>query len=149
MLLARRVIAPSRSPVKLRESEVGAIWAASERQLGKRAQRAHVRRADEQGRDARLAPGVEPVADALARADERDLVDQRVGNGGHRLTLFPVEVERLDALRVVLVAVPPNKGGPRERIRDRLDAWRESGVTTLLVGTPDVNALRTLAELVL
>jgi F420-dependent oxidoreductase-like protein len=39
--------------------------------------------------------------------------------------------------------------GPRERIRDRLDAWRESGVTTLLVGTPDVSALRTLAELTL
>jgi F420-dependent oxidoreductase-like protein len=39
--------------------------------------------------------------------------------------------------------------GPRERIRDRLDAWRESGVTTLLVGTPDVKALQTLAELAL
>jgi F420-dependent oxidoreductase-like protein len=39
--------------------------------------------------------------------------------------------------------------GPPERMRDRLDAWRESGVTTLMVGTPDVNALRTLAELVL
>jgi F420-dependent oxidoreductase-like protein len=39
--------------------------------------------------------------------------------------------------------------GPAERIRDRLDAWRESGVTTLLVGTPEVAALRTLAELAL
>ena len=39
--------------------------------------------------------------------------------------------------------------GPRERIRERLDAWRESGVTTLLVGTHDVKALQTLAELVL
>jgi F420-dependent oxidoreductase-like protein len=37
--------------------------------------------------------------------------------------------------------------GPPERIRDRLDAWRESGVTTLLVGTSDVGALRTMAEL--
>jgi F420-dependent oxidoreductase-like protein len=39
--------------------------------------------------------------------------------------------------------------GPKERIRDRLDAWRESGITTLIVGTPDPNAVRTLAELVL
>jgi F420-dependent oxidoreductase-like protein len=39
--------------------------------------------------------------------------------------------------------------GPAERIRDRLDAWRESGITTLIVGTPDVNAVRTLAELAL
>jgi F420-dependent oxidoreductase-like protein len=39
--------------------------------------------------------------------------------------------------------------GPPERIRDRLPAWRESGVTTLIVGTQDVNALRAVAELVL
>ena len=39
--------------------------------------------------------------------------------------------------------------GPRERIRERLDAWREAGVTTLLVGTHDVKALQTLAELAL
>ena len=39
--------------------------------------------------------------------------------------------------------------GPPERIRDRLDAWRESGATTLLVATRDVTALRTMAELAL
>ena len=39
--------------------------------------------------------------------------------------------------------------GSRERIADRLEAWRESGATTLLCSTHDVNALRTMAELVL
>jgi F420-dependent oxidoreductase-like protein len=39
--------------------------------------------------------------------------------------------------------------GPRERIRDRLDAWRESPVTTLVIGGGGVEALRTAAELVL
>ena len=39
--------------------------------------------------------------------------------------------------------------GPRERIRDRLDAWRESGVTRLLVATHDVGTLRAMAELTL
>jgi alkanesulfonate monooxygenase SsuD/methylene tetrahydromethanopterin reductase-like flavin-dependent oxidoreductase (luciferase family) len=39
--------------------------------------------------------------------------------------------------------------GPRDRIRERLDAWRQSGVTTLLVGARDAETLRTLAELVL
>ena len=39
--------------------------------------------------------------------------------------------------------------GPRERIRDRLDAWRECGVTTMLVGAHDADTLRNLAELVL
>jgi alkanesulfonate monooxygenase SsuD/methylene tetrahydromethanopterin reductase-like flavin-dependent oxidoreductase (luciferase family) len=36
--------------------------------------------------------------------------------------------------------------GPVERIRDRLDAWRESGVTTLLVSTRDAKTLRGVAE---
>jgi F420-dependent oxidoreductase-like protein len=39
--------------------------------------------------------------------------------------------------------------GPRDRISARLDAWRESGATTLLVSTPQPEALRVLAELVL
>ncbi|HEX8745312.1 MAG TPA: LLM class F420-dependent oxidoreductase [Thermoleophilaceae bacterium] len=38
--------------------------------------------------------------------------------------------------------------GPKEKIRDELDAWRESIVTTMLV-SGDANTLRTAAELVL
>ena len=39
--------------------------------------------------------------------------------------------------------------GPLERIRDRLDAWRETPVTTLLLANQDRAALRAMAELVL
>jgi alkanesulfonate monooxygenase SsuD/methylene tetrahydromethanopterin reductase-like flavin-dependent oxidoreductase (luciferase family) len=39
--------------------------------------------------------------------------------------------------------------GPRDRIADRLEAWREADVTTLLVATHDPTAVRTMAELVL
>jgi F420-dependent oxidoreductase-like protein len=39
--------------------------------------------------------------------------------------------------------------GPPERIADRLDAWRESGATTLLVTARDRETLRTMAELIL
>jgi F420-dependent oxidoreductase-like protein len=39
--------------------------------------------------------------------------------------------------------------GPPERIADRLEAWRESGATTLLVTARDAGTLRTMAELVL
>jgi F420-dependent oxidoreductase-like protein len=39
--------------------------------------------------------------------------------------------------------------GPRERIADRLDAWRESGATTMLVSTHDPRTVRAIAELVL
>jgi F420-dependent oxidoreductase-like protein len=37
--------------------------------------------------------------------------------------------------------------GPKERIADRLEAWREAGATTLLCSTPQVEALRALAEI--
>jgi F420-dependent oxidoreductase-like protein len=39
--------------------------------------------------------------------------------------------------------------GPKERIRDRLEAWKASPVKTLLVGASQPEALRTLAELAL
>jgi F420-dependent oxidoreductase-like protein len=37
--------------------------------------------------------------------------------------------------------------GPKERIRDRLAAWRESGVTTMICGLMQIEALRALAEI--
>jgi F420-dependent oxidoreductase-like protein len=37
--------------------------------------------------------------------------------------------------------------GPREALRDRLEVWKESGVTTLAVIAQDVETLRALAEL--
>jgi hypothetical protein len=39
--------------------------------------------------------------------------------------------------------------GPVERIRDRLDAWRETPVTTLVLANQGTDTLRTMAELVL
>jgi len=39
--------------------------------------------------------------------------------------------------------------GPKERIAERLEAWRETPVTTLVLGTTQPEALQTLAELVL
>jgi len=37
--------------------------------------------------------------------------------------------------------------GPKERIRDRLAAWRESGITTMICALMQVEALRVLAEI--
>jgi alkanesulfonate monooxygenase SsuD/methylene tetrahydromethanopterin reductase-like flavin-dependent oxidoreductase (luciferase family) len=39
--------------------------------------------------------------------------------------------------------------GDRDRIADRLEVWKESAVTTLLIQTHDPAALRTMAELLL
>src|SRR5205807_2816805 len=37
--------------------------------------------------------------------------------------------------------------GTRERVADRLKAWKASGVTSMLIGSQNVETLRTLAEL--
>ncbi len=39
--------------------------------------------------------------------------------------------------------------GPKERIADRLDAWKESGITTMIVGAQQPEALQLMAELTL
>jgi F420-dependent oxidoreductase-like protein len=39
--------------------------------------------------------------------------------------------------------------GPKERIADRLGAWQESGITTMIVGAQQPEALQVMAELVL
>ena len=74
---------------------------------------------------------------------------------------FEDEAQRIQDLfmegkRAEAVAVVPDEFadeislvGPMERIRDRLDAWRESPVTSLLVTNRDPAAMRTAAELVL
>lgn len=74
---------------------------------------------------------------------------------------YGAEVEKIQDLfaegkRDEAAAVVPNDFadsislvGSKERIKDRLEAWKESRVTTLLVGATDVNALRTVAELLL
>lgn len=58
-------------------------------------------------------------------------------DGKHREAAAAVPDALIDEVALV--------GGP-ERIRDRLAAWRESGVTTLIVSTVSVEALRVLSE---
>ena len=60
--------------------------------------------------------------------------------GNPRAAIAAVPDELVDALALV---------GPKERIRDRLEAWRETPVTTLIVASPQPEALEVLAELLL
>jgi hypothetical protein len=60
----------------------------------------------------------------------------------------------LEGKRDEAIAAVPNQFadeislcGPRERVRDRLQAWRETPVTMLLLGTHDKALLETMAEL--
>jgi len=61
-------------------------------------------------------------------------------DGKQREAIAAVPDALVDALALV---------GSKERIADRLAAWRETPVTTLVVGSPQPEALDVLAELVL
>ncbi len=58
--------------------------------------------------------------------------------GERDAAMAAVTDEMVDALYLV---------GPPERIRDRMEVWKESGIGTLIVGTAQPEALRLLAEL--
>ena len=58
--------------------------------------------------------------------------------GDRKAAVAAVPDDLVDALYLI---------GPRERIRDRLDVWRESSADLLLIGAQDLATLRTLAEL--
>jgi F420-dependent oxidoreductase-like protein len=60
--------------------------------------------------------------------------------GHHRDAIAAVPDELVDAVSLV---------GPKERIAERLEAWRETPVTTLLVGSPQPEALSVLAQILL
>ena len=57
--------------------------------------------------------------------------------------------KRDEAIRAVPTAFADEIAlvGPKERIRDRLEAWKETAVTTMVVSA-DPDTMRTLAELV-
>jgi len=72
-------------------------------------------------------------------AEARAIQELYLG-GKHREAIASVPDALVDEVALV---------GPRERIAERLDAWREAGVTTLLCRTDQPEALAVIAELVL
>jgi F420-dependent oxidoreductase-like protein len=71
---------------------------------------------------------------------EAERIQELYLGGQQRDAIAAVPDELVDALALV---------GPKDRIRDRLEAWRETPVTTLVVGSPQPEALDVLAELLL
>jgi alkanesulfonate monooxygenase SsuD/methylene tetrahydromethanopterin reductase-like flavin-dependent oxidoreductase (luciferase family) len=72
--------------------------------------------------------------------DDAARIQELYLGGRQRDAIAAVPDELVDAVALV---------GPKERIRERLEAWRETPVTSLLVGSPQPEALDVLAELVL
>jgi alkanesulfonate monooxygenase SsuD/methylene tetrahydromethanopterin reductase-like flavin-dependent oxidoreductase (luciferase family) len=80
-------------------------------------------------------------ADVFRRLGHEEAVDKIQGLflSGHQAdAIAAVPAAMIDEICLV---------GPREKIRDDIEAWRESRVTTMLVGG-SLDTLRTMAELV-
>jgi F420-dependent oxidoreductase-like protein len=72
--------------------------------------------------------------------EEAERIQELYLSGKQREAIAAVPDELVDAVSLV---------GPKERIAERLEVWRETPVTTLVLGTMQPEALQTLAELVL
>jgi F420-dependent oxidoreductase-like protein len=72
--------------------------------------------------------------------EEAERIQELYLAGKQREAIAAVPDELVDAVALV---------GPKKRIAERLEAWRETPVTTLVLGTTQPEALQTLAELVL
>jgi F420-dependent oxidoreductase-like protein len=72
--------------------------------------------------------------------DEAERIQTLYLAGKQREAIAAVPDALVDAVALV---------GPKERIAERLEAWRATPVSTLVLGTHQPEALRTLAELVL
>ncbi|GMQ84514.1 MAG: LLM class F420-dependent oxidoreductase [Acidimicrobiia bacterium] len=69
----------------------------------------------------------------------------------HQIQELYLEGKKMEALRAVPDELVDELSliGSKERIADRLDVWKQAGVTTLILNTTNPKTLRTLAELVL
>jgi alkanesulfonate monooxygenase SsuD/methylene tetrahydromethanopterin reductase-like flavin-dependent oxidoreductase (luciferase family) len=89
-------------------------------------------------------------------AAKRNFHTELMGRMGFEAEAKQIQKLFLEGRRGEAVAAVPDEFadeislvGPVERVKDRLQAWRETPVTSLLVGVPDKSKLRLFADLVL
>ena len=89
-------------------------------------------------------------------AQERNFHTELMGRMGYEEEAKNIQDLFLNGKRnEAILAVPSTFAdeislvGPKERIAERLGLWRDSPVTTLIVGANNINTLRTMAELTL
>ncbi len=69
----------------------------------------------------------------------------------HKIQDYYLEGKKMEAMMAVPDELVDEVAlcGPKARIAERISAWKDSGITTMICGTSDLNALRVMAELVL
>ncbi len=89
-------------------------------------------------------------------AKKRNFHMELMGRMGFEAEAQKIQDLFMEGKRAEAVAAVPDQfadeislSGPIDRIKERLDAWRETPVTSMLLATRDTETLRTMAELVL
>jgi F420-dependent oxidoreductase-like protein len=87
---------------------------------------------------------------------QRNFHTELMGRMGYEAEAKKIQDLFLEGKRAEAIAAVPDQFadeislcGPIERIRDRLEAWKETPVTTLLLANQDVDVMRRMAEIVL
>jgi F420-dependent oxidoreductase-like protein len=72
-------------------------------------------------------------------------------DAAHKIQDFYLAGKKMEAAQAVPDGLVDEVAlcGPRERIAERLQVWRSSGMMTMICGLSDIKTLRTMAELVL
>lgn len=89
-------------------------------------------------------------------AKSRNFHMELMGRMGYEQEALKIQELFLDGKRAEAIAAVPDAFadeislcGSKDRIKDRIEAWRESPVTSLLLGSTDPDAMRMMAEFVL
>jgi hypothetical protein len=89
-------------------------------------------------------------------AKSRNFHMELMGRMGYEQEAHKIQELFLDGKRAEAIAAVPDAFadeislcGPKERIKDRLEVWNESPVTSLLLANQDIDAMRTMAEFLL
>jgi F420-dependent oxidoreductase-like protein len=90
------------------------------------------------GMGARGANFYNELARNYGYEEDAERIQELYLDGRHREAAAAVPDTLVDEMALV---------GPRDRLAERIDAWRESGATTMLVSTRDQATLRAVAEL--
>ena len=87
-------------------------------------------------------------------ARDKNFYNEYIRKVGFEAEARQIQSLYLDGKRGEAVAAVPdalvdalNLVGPPERIRDRFQVWKESGIGTMVVGTMQIEAVRLMAEL--
>ena len=89
-------------------------------------------------------------------AKKRNFHTELMGRMGFEAEANKIQELFMEGKRAEAVATVPDQFadeislcGPRERVVERLQAWEETPVTSLLVASPEIATLRQMAEIVL